>query len=86
MTTRADTRATTKVVKEKVKKKAMEQTSVEKKKQRRKYVALPKTDDEKIEFDDNNQFGVASHTPKSNLEIICDNVKDNVDLLDLKGI
>ena len=29
---------------------------------------------------------MVSHTPKSELEIICDNVKENADLSDLKGI
>ena len=29
---------------------------------------------------------MVSHTPRYDLEIICDNFKDNVDLLDLKGI
>ena len=29
---------------------------------------------------------MVSHTPKSDLEIICENVKDNADLSDLKGI
>ena len=44
------------------------------------------SDDEKTESDDNNQFRVVSHTPKYELEIICDNVKDNAYLSDLKGI
>ena len=42
--------------------------------------------DEKTESNDKNQIRVVSHTPKSDLEIICDNVKDNANLLDLKGI
>ena len=49
-------------------------------------MAPPKSDDEKIESGDNSQFGVVSHTPKFDLENICDNVKDNADLLGLKGI
>ena len=44
------------------------------------------SDEEKTQFDDNSKFRVVSHTPKSNLEIICDNIKDNADLSNLKGI
>ena len=44
------------------------------------------SDDEKTEYDDNNQFRVVIHTHKSNLENICDNVRDNVYVLGLKGI
>ena len=56
------------------------------KKQRRKYIAQPKKDDERIEFEDTSQFRVVSHTPKSNLENIYDNVKNNADLIGLKSI
>ena len=44
------------------------------------------SDEEKKKSDDNSQFRVVSHTPKSDLEIIFDNVKDNADLSNLKGI
>ena len=44
------------------------------------------SDEERIESNDNSQFRVVSHTPKSDLENICDNVKDNVDLSSLKGL
>ena len=49
-------------------------------------MAPSESDDEKTKSDDNSQFRVVSHTPKSNLETICDNVKDNTDLSNLKGI
>ena len=64
----------------------MEQVGVEKKKQRRKYVAPPESDEEKKKSDDNSQFRVVRHTPKFDLEIICDNVKDNANLSNLKVI
>ena len=44
------------------------------------------SDEERTESDDNSQFRVVSHTPKSNLENTCDNIRDNVDLSGLKGI
>ena len=49
-------------------------------------MAPPESDDEKTKSNDNSQFRVVSHTSKSDLENICDNVGDNVDLLGLKGI
>lgn len=52
------------------------------KKPRRKYVAQPKIDDEKPEFEDISQFRMVIHAPKYNLENIC----DNVDFIGLKNI
>ena len=53
---------------------------------RRKDVAPPESDEERIESDDNSQFRVVSHTTKSDLENICDNIRDNVDLYGFKSI
>ena len=53
---------------------------------RRKYVAQPDSDDDKIDSEDTSQFRVVSHALKSNLEKIYDNVKDNADLSGLKNI
>ena len=39
-----------------------------------------------IESEDISQFRVVSHASKSNLENICDNVKENADLIGLKNI
>ena len=57
---------TTQQVKEnaKEKKKATKQKGPEKKKLRRKYVAQPDLDDEKIESEDTSQFRVVSHALK----------------------
>ena len=52
------------------------------KKLRRKYVATPKTNDE----EDTSQFRVVSHPPKSDLDNLCDNMKENVDLSKLKNL
>lgn len=51
------------------------------KKPRRKYVAQEEFDEEKIESDDNSQFKVVSHNPLSDLENLCKNIKNSVDLL-----
>ena len=85
-TTRANRRAKTKVDKEQENKKVANQGDPAQKKLRRKYVAPPESDDERIESDDNSQFRVVSHTPKSDLENICDNIRDNANLFGLKGI
>ena len=53
---------------------------------RRKCIAQPKIDDERTELEDTSQFRVVIHAPKSNLENICNNVRDNVDLTGLKNI
>ena len=53
---------------------------------RRRYVAQLDSDDERTELEDINQFKVVSHTSKSDLEKIYDNVKENVDLIRLKNI
>ena len=39
-----------------------------------------------LEFDDNSQFRVVSHTTKFDLENTCDNIRDNADLSGLKGL
>ena len=87
-TTRANTRATTQKAKEKVKekKKATEKQVPAKKRLRRKYVAQPNSDEERTESEDTSQFRVVSHALESDLENICDNVKDNADLSGLKNI
>ena len=46
----------------------------------------PEYNEERTKFDDNSQFRVVSHTPKSNLQNICDNVRDNADFSCLKGL
>ena len=53
-----------------------------KKKLRRKYVATPDTNEE-IE-EDTSQFRVVSYPPKSNIDKIYDNIKENVDMSKLK--
>ena len=82
--TRASTRATTQKAKEKtkVKTKTFEQKGPMQKKKRRKYVAPPEIDDE----EDTSQFWVVIHSPKFDLENICDNIKDNADMTRLKNI
>ena len=57
-----------------------------KKKPKRKLISQPQIDDEKTESKDTSQFRVVSHAPKSNLENICDNVRDNADLTKLRNI
>ena len=56
------------------------------KKLRIKYIAQLEKADEKIESEDTSQFRVVSHAPKSDLENISDNVKDNANLIRLKNI
>ena len=56
------------------------------KKPRRKYIVQLETNDERTKLEYNKKFRVVSHAPKSNLENICDNVRDNVDLTGLKNI
>ena len=85
-TTRASTRATTKEAKEQEKKKAYEQEGPSKKKLRRKYISQPDSDEEKKKSKETSQFRVVSHTTKSDLENICDNIKNNADLTGLKSI
>ena len=80
------TRATTKEGKEQEKKKATEKEGPAKKKLRRKYIAQPDSNEERIESEDTSHFRVVSHATKSDLENICDNIKDNADLTGLKNI
>lgn len=56
------------------------------KKQRRKYIAQPETNDERIDSEDTRQFRVVSHPPKSDLENSCENIRNNADLTELKSI
>ena len=56
------------------------------KKQRRKYVAQPDSDEERTELDDVSQLKVVSHKPHFDLENLCENVKNNADLSSLKHI
>ena len=52
----------------------------------KKYVAQPESEDEeKTESDDNSQFRVVSHPHKTNLEKICDDIK-NANFDDLNSI
>ena len=51
------------------------------KKPRRKYIAQLETDDERTESKDISQFRVVSHAPKFDLENICENFRDNADLI-----
>ena len=52
---------------------------------RRKYVAQPDSDEERIESDDNNQFRVVSHPPKSAIDKLCENIR-KANLNDLKTL
>ena len=56
------------------------------KKKRRKYVAQPNSDEERIELDDIRQFRVVSHKPRSDLENLYEHVKNNAHLFGLKHI
>ena len=38
------------------------------------------------ETKDTSQFRMVSHPPKSKVDIICDNIKDNADMSKLRGI
>lgn len=82
--TRASTRVATKKVKVVEKPKGKRTfTSIElnqpvkKTYERRKYVAPTKSDEEKTEFDDMSQFKVVSHSPSSDLDNLCENIKSN---------
>ena len=85
-TTRATTRETTQKAKEeeKEKKKPIEQTG-EVQRKRRKYVAQLDFDEERKESEDNNQFRVVSHPPKSTIDKLCEKIR-NADLNDLKTL
>lgn len=55
-------------------------------KKRRKFVTqLDYDEEERIELEDNSQFRVVSHPPKSVIDKICENIK-NEDLIDLKNL
>ena len=46
-------------------------------------MATPNTDEE---IEDTSQFRVVSHPPKSEIDVICDNIKDNADFSKLRNI
>ena len=48
-------------------------------------MAQPDSDEEKIELDDNSQFKVVSHLPKSTIDKLCTKIR-NGDLKDLKNL
>ena len=48
-------------------------------------MAQPDSDEEKIESDDNSQFKVVSHPPKSTIDKLCTKIR-NGDLNDLKKL
>ena len=75
-TTRATARAITQKAKEeaKEKKKVIEKTS-EVQRNRRKYISQLDSDEEKIESEDNNQFRVVSHPPKSTIDKLCESIR-----------
>lgn len=77
-TTRASTRVTAQKAKEVAKPKQKE--GGPQKRPRRKYVAQAESDEERTEFDDNSQFQVVSHSYLSDLDNLCENVRNNVDL------
>lgn len=53
---------------------------------RRKYIAQSTSDEERTKLDDNNQFKAMSHNPLSDLENLCENVKNSVYLLGFSHI
>lgn len=77
-TTRASTHVTSQKAKEKAK--PIEQEGRSQRKPRRKYIAQVESNEERTKFDENNQFKVVSHNPSSNLDNLCENVKNNADL------
>ena len=77
-TTRASTTFTAQKAKEVAKPKEKEAEA--QKRPRRKYVAQTKSNEEKIESDDNNQFQVVSHSPSSDLNNLCENIRNNANL------
>ena len=85
-TTRATTRATTQKEKEEAtKKKKPTKKTKEEPRKRRKYVAQPDSNEEKTELEDNSQFRVVSHPPKSSIDKLCKKIR-NGDLNDLKNV
>ena len=83
--TGASTRASMQKAKEQAKERAIkiEQKGPPKKRLRRKYVATPESDEE---IEDTSQFRVVSHPLKYKVDIICDNIKDSVDMSKLRDI
>lgn len=83
--TRTSTRANAKIDKEVEKSKETKgkkaiQVDESEKRQRRKYIAPAKLDEERTKSNDNSQFQVVNHNPSSNLDNLCENIKNNVDL------
>ena len=76
------TMANTRVImqKDKEKTKPTQQEGGAHKRPRRRYIAKAKTDEERNESDDNNQFQVVIHNPYLDLDNLCENVRNNVDL------
>lgn len=83
-TTKASARAIAQ--KDKEKKKPTEQGGEVQKKQRWKYVAQVDSDEEKKKSHDNNKFIVVSHNPLSDLENLCENVKNSTNLLEFTHV
>ena len=77
-TTRASTCFTALKAKEKTK--PTEKGGEVQKKPMRKYIAQDESDEERTKLDDNSQFQVVSHNPSSELENLCENIKNSVDL------
>ena len=55
------------------------------KKQRRKYIAQPNSDEERTKSEDTSQFKVVSHKPQFDLKNLRENIKNKVDLSSLKN-
>ena len=86
LTTRATTRPTTQKAKqETIKKKKTTKKTKEEPRKRKNYVARLDSDEEMTELDDNRQFKVVSHPPKSSVDKLCGNIR-NGDLSTLKNI
>ena len=90
-TTRASTRATTQKAKEVAKTKEKRASQASKgeeshKRLRRKNVAPTKFDGKKIESDDNNQFQVVIQSSSLDLDNLCENIRNNVDLFGFSHI
>ena len=50
------------------------------------YVTQVEFNEEKIEYDDNIQFQVVSHSPSLDLNNLCENIRNNVDLSSFSSI
>ena len=80
---RPTTRATTQKAKEEAKRKKKTTKSIEEgSEKRRNFVAPPQSDEERTESDDNSQFKVVNHKPKTIIDKICTDIRND----DLKGL